>query len=210
MRMALKELLQQVRVMPVLTVTGEQEALQVCDALAAGGIRAVEITLRTPVALAAIRRVKQERPDFCVAAGTVCSAQDMAAVAAAGVDFAVSPGFTPTLSACARELGLAFLPGVSTGSEILLGAESGHHCFKLFPAEAVGGIPLLKAFAGPFAGMAFCPTGGISPDNFRAYLSLPNVLCVGGSWMVDPRLIREAQWARITELSRACMEVPAG
>lgn len=202
---AIREQLLKVRVMPVLTVQSEAEALAVCDALAAGGIVAVEITLRTPAALPAIRAVKAARPEFCVAAGTVRTTQDMEAVAAAGVDFAVSPGWSPRLSAAAQALGLAFLPGVSTPSEIIQGGESGHQCFKFYPAEAVGGIPLLKALAGPFAGVEFCPTGGIGPHNYRDYLALPNVLCIGGSWMVDTKLIVAKQWGKIESLSRECM-----
>lgn len=202
---AIRERLLKVRVMPVLTVHTEAQALAVCDALASGGILAVEITLRTPVALSAIRAVKASRPDFCVAAGTVRTAKDMEAVAAAGVDFAVSPGFSSRLSASATALGLDFLPGVSTPSEIIQGSECGHQCFKLFPAEAVGGIALLKALASPFAGIEFCPTGGIGPHNYRDYLALSNVLCIGGSWMVDPRLIEAGNWDTIESLSRECM-----
>ena len=201
----IREQLLKVRVMPVLTVHSEAQALAVCDALAAGGILAVEITLRTQAALSAIRAVKAARPDFCVAAGTVRSPQDMEAVAAAGVDFAVSPGWSPSLSAAASALGLPFLPGVSTPSEIIQGSECGHSCFKFYPAEAVGGIPLLKALAGPFAGVEFCPTGGIGTHNYRDYLALPNVLCIGGSWMVDTKLIEAQQWDEIESLSRECM-----
>lgn len=201
----IREQLLKVRVMPVLTVQSVAQALAICEALAAGGIQAVEITLRTPQALAAIRAVKAARPDFCVAAGTVRTPQDMEAVAAAGVDFAVSPGWSPSLSATASALGLAFLPGVSTPSEIIQGSECGHQCFKFYPAEAVGGIPLLKALAGPFGGVEFCPTGGIGPHNYRDYLALANVLCVGGSWMVDPKLIEAEQWGEIERLSRECM-----
>lgn len=201
----IREQLLKVRVMPVLTVQSEAQALAVCDALASGGILAVEITLRTPAALAAIRAVKAARPNFCVAAGTIRTPQDMEAVAEAGVDFAVSPGWSPSLSAAASALGLPFLPGVSTPSEIIQGSECGHQCFKFYPAEAVGGIPLLKALAGPFAGVEFCPTGGIGSHNYRDYLALPNVLCIGGSWMVDTKLIEAEQWDEIESLSRECM-----
>lgn len=201
----LSETLCAVRVLPVLIVQSEIEALAVTAALAAGGLNAVEITLRTPAALAAIAAVKKARPDFIVAAGTVRTVADMRAVAAAGVNFAVSPGFTPALSACAHELQLPFLPGVCTPSEVIAGTESGHSCFKLFPAEAVGGMALLKALASPFAGIEFCPTGGIGPHNFLDYLALPNVVCIGGSWMVDSALVRQRDWARIETLARACV-----
>jgi len=201
----LRARLQAIRVLPVLTIHSEAQALAVVDALTAGGILAVEITLRTPAALAAIAAVKQARPHVVVAAGTVRTIADMQAVAAAGVDFAVSPGFTPALSAMAGNLGLPFLPGVCSPSEILQGVECGHTLFKLFPAEAVGGIALLKALASPFADIAFCPTGGIGTHNYLDYLALPNVLCIGGSWMVDAALIKAQQWDRITALSRECM-----
>ncbi|OGT71317.1 MAG: keto-deoxy-phosphogluconate aldolase [Gammaproteobacteria bacterium RIFCSPLOWO2_02_FULL_57_10] len=201
----LSDYMRSARVLPVLTINTEAEALAVVKALAAGGLRAVEITLRTPAALAAIAAVKKARPDFIVAAGTVRTVADMRAVAAAGVDFAVSPGFTPALSACARELGLPFLPGVATPSEIIAGMECGHASFKFFPAEAAGGIPMLKALVSPFAGIAFCPTGGIGTHNFLDYLALPNVLCIGGSWMVDAALIKQERWSSIEQLSRDCV-----
>jgi 2-dehydro-3-deoxyphosphogluconate aldolase/(4S)-4-hydroxy-2-oxoglutarate aldolase len=205
----LQACLRAAKVMPVLTVQSPEQALAVVAALQAGGVAAVEITLRTPVALAAIAAVRSAFPDFMVAAGTVRTVQDMEAVSAAGVDFAVSPGFTPALSAAAQALDLAFLPGVCSPSEILQAAECGHRVFKLFPAEAVGGIALLKALASPFADVRFCPTGGIGLHNFRDYLALPNVLCIGGSWMVDPALIQAGDWASITRLSRECLS-PAG
>lgn len=203
----IREQLLKIRVMPVLTVHSQEQALAVCDALASGGILAVEITLRTPAALAAIRAVKAARPDFCVAAGTIRTTQDMEEVAAAGVDFAVSPGWSPGLSAASNALGLPFLPGVSTASEIIQGGECGHQCFKLFPAQAVGGIALLKSLAAPFGGVEFCPTGGIGPHNYRDYLALANVLCIGGSWMVEPKLIEAEQWDQIETLARECMSL---
>ena len=201
----LREMMTAARVLPVLTINTEAEALAVTKALAAGGLLAVEITLRTPAALAAIAAVKKARPDFIVAAGTVRTVADMRAVAAAGVDFAVSPGFSPALSACARELGLPFLPGVATPSEIIAGMECGHSSFKFFPAEAAGGIPMLKALASPFAGISFCPTGGIGPHNFLDYLALSNVLCIGGSWMVDTVQVKQERWSSIEQLSRNCI-----
>lgn len=201
----LSETLRAVRVLPVLIVHSDAEALAVTAALAAGGLNAVEITLRTPAALAAIAAVKKARPEFIVAAGTVRTVAEMRAVAAAGVDFAVSPGFTPALSDCSRELQLPFLPGVCTPSEVIAGTECGHTSFKLFPAEAVGGMALLKALASPFAGIEFCPTGGIGPHNFLDYLSLPNVVCIGGSWMVDSALIRQGNWEQIETLTRQCV-----
>ncbi|MDX1489922.1 MAG: bifunctional 4-hydroxy-2-oxoglutarate aldolase/2-dehydro-3-deoxy-phosphogluconate aldolase [Pseudohongiellaceae bacterium] len=201
---SLRSQLESVKIMPVLTVNSVGEALQVAKALSAGGLKAVEITLRTGSALDAIRAVKNEMPNFIVAAGTVRTVQDMEAVARAGVDFAVSPGFTKSLSHRAQELSLPFLPGISSASELMLGKENGHDCFKLFPAQAVGGIDLLKSFSSPFSDIAFCPTGGISEANFMQYLALPNVLCIGGSWMVAPNLIANKDWAGIEQLAGAC------
>lgn len=200
----LVESLSDLQILPVLIINSEEEAVDVATALLAGGVRAVEITLRSSAAVGAIGRVKQAFPAMTVAAGTVLTPEDMRAVADAGADFAVSPGFTPKLSRAASDLKLPFLPGVSSPSEIIAGSECGHNCFKLFPAEMVGGTGLLKALASPFAGIRFCPTGGIGAHNFRDYLALPNVICVGGSWMVSPELIRERRWDRIEALAREC------
>jgi 2-dehydro-3-deoxyphosphogluconate aldolase/(4S)-4-hydroxy-2-oxoglutarate aldolase len=195
----LKEQLILARVLPVLIVNSEEEAVALCRALQAGGMSAVEITLRTPAALAAIKAVKQTLPDLIVAAGTVITTRDMENVAEAGVDFAVSPGLTRALSECAQQLALNFLPGVSTASEIMGGIELGHRLFKFFPAEASGGVKLLKAFESPFAGISFCPTGGINTSNASTYLALSNVSCIGGSWMIDQQSIRKSQWAQLTQ-----------
>jgi 2-dehydro-3-deoxyphosphogluconate aldolase/(4S)-4-hydroxy-2-oxoglutarate aldolase len=188
-----------------LTVVSATQAVAVCRALQAGGIGAAEITLRTTSAFAAIAAVRQELDEFVVGAGTVKTSAEVEKLKRLGVDFAVSPGLTPTLSNAAFANNLPLLPGVATASEILLGLESGRSFFKLFPAEAVGGMALLKSFAAPFAEVKFCPTGGIAPTNFRHYLSLPNVVCVGGSWMVTPELLQSENWQMITQLSRECM-----
>jgi len=200
----LAERLRSIRVLPVLTVHTEEQAIDMVRALSAGGLHAVEITLRSSAAQAAIRAVKKMLPEITVAAGTVRSIADMEAITDAGADFAVSPGFSTKLSACARSLNMDFLPGVSTPSEIIAGTESGHHLFKLFPAQAVGGLTLLKALACPFADIHFCPTGGISAENFKDYLALSNVICVGGSWMIDPELVRLRRWEQIEQLARHC------
>jgi 2-dehydro-3-deoxyphosphogluconate aldolase / (4S)-4-hydroxy-2-oxoglutarate aldolase len=198
----LPEALRKLTILPVLVVDSEQQALDLARALHAGGLAAVEITLRTGAALAAVRAVKQNLPDLLVGAGTVLTEHDMAAVAEAGADFAVSPGLTRVLADSAQSLDMPFLPGVSTASEVLRGMEYGFRCFKLFPASACGGPTLLKAFISPFCGIHFCPTGGINQANAPDYLSLPNVLCVGGSWMVTPELLAGKQWQTITELAR--------
>lgn len=202
---SLQVLLSEFRVVPVLTISSVEEGLAVCRALQAGGVRGVEITLRTPVALEAIAAVKEQLDDFVVGAGTVKTPNDLRELKGLEVAFAVSPGFTRRLSDCAFELEVPLLPGVSSASEVLAGMETGRNFFKLFPAQAVGGIPLLKSLAAPFAEVSFCPTGGIGPDNFRDYLALPNVTCVGGSWMVSSTLLDSKNWAEVTQISRECM-----
>lgn len=201
------KLLQQIKIIPVLTVTTVEEALLTCKALQAGGINAAEITLRTSAGLASIEAVKSELTDFIVGAGTVKSTTDMEQIAKLGVDFAVSPGLTDELGDCADALNLAFLPGVATASELMRGLASGRHCFKLFPAEAVGGIRLLKSLAAPFPEASFCPTGGVNSENYRSYLALESVICIGGSWMVSRELIEGKQWHEISRLSKQAMSV---
>lgn len=201
---SLVTLLSRLRVLPVLTVDTADQAVDTAKALRSGGLQAVEVTMRTPVALEAVAAVKAALPDFVVGAGTLKTVADVEAVYAAGADFAVSPGFTRELASAARDTGLSFLPGVATPSEVLEGIALGFNCFKLFPAEAVGGIPLLKSLAAPFEGITFCPTGGVNTGNLQSYLSLPNVICVGGSWMVQPDLIRRGQWSEVERLAREC------
>lgn len=201
----LRELLAELRIIPVLTVQSVAEAVATCHALQQGGIRAVEITLRTEAALDSIREVKTAVSDFQVGAGTVKTVADLEKVAGLGVDFAVSPGLSEAVVEQAARLKVPFLPGVATASEILWGQSLGLDCFKLFPAQAVGGMALLKSLASPFAEVSFCPTGGVNPANYRDYLSLPNVVCVGGSWMVASELIAAGNWPEISRLSSDAM-----
>lgn len=200
----LTSLLSRVKVLPVLTVDSAEQAVDTAKALQRGGLQAVEITLRTPVALEAIAAVRAALPGFVVGAGTIKTVRDIEAVSAAGAEFAVSPGLTEQLATAARDTELSFLPGVATPSEILEGIALGLNCFKLFPAEAVGGIPLLKSLAAPFEGITFCPTGGINTGNLQSYLSLPNVICVGGSWMVQSDLLHGERWEEVERLAREC------
>jgi len=193
-----REQLSVARLLPILTVHSDQQALDLCSALHEGGVRAVEITLRTPEALSAIAAVKQAFPDLLVAAGTVTATDQMEAVAKLEVDLAVSPGLTQRLSDCARQLSLPFLPGASTASEILTGIELGHNTFKFFPAQTSGGVAALKALSAPFGDVAFCPTGGIDPRNLSDYLSLPSVVCVAGSWMVDTTVVARQDWRMLS------------
>ena len=171
-------------VLPVIQVERPEDIVPIAEALAEGGVGALEITLRTPAGLDAIRLAKQSFPDSVVCAGTVTTAEQLLAAADAGAEFAVTPGISQSLLDAARRHSIAVLPGIATPSELMLGLDAGLSHFKLFPATVVGGLGMLKALAGPFPGARFCPTGGLSAENYLDYLALPNVFCVGGSWML--------------------------
>lgn len=203
---ALAKLLANIQVLPVLTINSAKSAIGICRALSAGGINAVEITLRTKAGLDAIRAVKAELPDITVAAGTVIRPEEMVAVREAGADFAVSPGMTRHLVEAAADLSLPYLPGIATPSEVLQGREMGLETFKLFPAVAVGGLALLKSLEQPLAGIKFCPTGGLNLENFTEFLALPNVVCVGGSWMSDAKLVEAGDWQAIEGMARETLD----
>jgi len=185
-------------VIPVLVVNDPARPL--ADALVAGGLPVLEVTLRTPAALDCIRAMATS--DGIVGAGTVLTADDVKAAAAAGAKFAVSPGATDALVDAAERTGLPLLPGVATASEVMYLLERGYTVQKFFPAEAAGGVAALKGFYGPLPQVSFCPTGGISPANVGAYLSLPNVVCVGGSWVAPADAIASANWQSIEKLAR--------
>jgi 2-dehydro-3-deoxyphosphogluconate aldolase/(4S)-4-hydroxy-2-oxoglutarate aldolase len=167
-----------------------------------GGIRMLEVTLRTPQALACIEAIAKAVPEAIVGAGTLRSKADAQAAAHAGARFAVSPGYTSALGAACRDLGLPLLPGVATGGEIMAAQEDGFRALKFFPAMQAGGSAMLKAWSGPFYDVKFCPTGGINLQNARDFLALPNVLCVGGSWLVPADALAQGDWGRITNLAR--------
>lgn len=192
-----RSLLQQCRILPVITAHDVGTTVQLARTLQQAGMPAVEITLRTEAALESIRAIKAEVSGMRVAAGTVISPEDLNRAVMAGADFCVSPGLTENLLRAASNDGIAFVPGVATASEIMLGLDYGHRCFKLFPAVAAGGINLLKSLAGPFPDLVFCPTGGLNKDNFRDFLALPNVVCCGGSWMVADALVNAGNWDEI-------------
>lgn len=194
-------LLARARILPVLTIHDAARAAPLARALAAGGLPVIEVTLRTPQALDAIRAIAAEAPEVVVGAGTVLSQRDGEAALAAGARFAVSPGLTPAL--LRDRPPLAWLPGVATASELMAGLEAGLTAFKFFPAESAGGAAALKAFAGPFADARFCPTGGINAATIGAYRALANVVCVGGSWMLEQRAIEQARWDDLTRAARA-------
>lgn len=190
-----------VPIVPVIVLIDATDAVPLARALLAGGVRALEVTLRTPAGLESIRRIAAELPEALVGAGTVTRPEEMRAVRQAGAAFAFSPGWSRALSDAAHDEGVEFLPGVMTPSEAMAAADSGHCALKLFPASVAGGVPMLKALAGPFPGLRFCPTGGVTPENMARYLELPNVFAVGGSWLTPADAIAARDWRRITALA---------
>jgi 2-dehydro-3-deoxyphosphogluconate aldolase/(4S)-4-hydroxy-2-oxoglutarate aldolase len=188
-------------VMPVMVIQNLDDAVPLAKALVAGGIKVLEITLRTPIALEAIRLISQEVREAIVGAGTITTPEQLKAAEDAGAVFAISPGLTDTLLTAAHTGNIALIPGIATLSELMKGMEYDLDCFKFFPAEAAGGIPMLKSIAGPIPTVTFCPTGGISPENYNAYLRLSNVACVGGSWLAPADVIRDKNWSKVTELA---------
>ncbi len=189
-------------VVPVIVINNLDQAVPLAKALIAGGVKVLEITLRTQVAIEAIRMISKEVPDALVGAGTVATEQDLHAVAAAGGVFAISPGLTPSLLTAAINGPIALIPGISTASELMLGMEYGLREFKFFPAEAAGGIQMIKSIGGPFPQATFCPTGGISSSNYKEYLSLKNVACVGGSWLAPKDILEQGDWDTITKIAQ--------
>jgi 2-dehydro-3-deoxyphosphogluconate aldolase/(4S)-4-hydroxy-2-oxoglutarate aldolase len=190
-------------VIPVIVVQRLIDAVPLARALLAGGVRVLEVTLRTPVALEAMKAMMKAVPEAIVGAGTVRSVADAEAAHAAGCAFAVSPGYTSAVGQACQRLGLPLLPGVATASEVMAASADGYRFLKFFPATAAGGIPLLKALAGPFPDIAFCPTGGITADTAASFLSLPNVKVCGGSWLSPQDAVDAGDWARISALARA-------
>lgn len=196
------DILRQAPVVPVLAIADLDDAIPLAETLVAAGLPVLEITLRTPVALDVIRRMRTV-PGAIVGAGTVLTADDLAAVQAAGAAFAISPGGTDALYAAAHNADIPLLPGIATASELMRGLEYGYKRFKFFPAESSGGIAALKGFTGPFSQVKFCPTGGIDAAKAPSYLALPNVMTVGGSWMVPGDALKAKDWRAIGELAQA-------
>lgn len=188
-------------VMPVVVIEEAEVAPELARAFVRGGIRVVEITLRTPAALAAIESIARHVPEIAVGAGTVLSTDDLGAAASAGATFAISPGATGDLLAAAASGPLPYIPAVATASELMAGLAHGYHCFKFFPAAAAGGTAMLNAFAGPFPQARFCPTGGITQESVKSYLQLRNVLCAGGSWLSPADAVAARDWRRIEALA---------
>jgi 2-dehydro-3-deoxyphosphogluconate aldolase/(4S)-4-hydroxy-2-oxoglutarate aldolase len=195
-------------VIPVIVLSDISHAVPLARALVAGGIRMLEVTLRTPVALACIERIARDVPDAVIGAGTVRSASDAQAAAMAGARFAVSPGYTHSIGKACHDLGLPLLPGVQTGGEILAAQEDGYSNLKFFPAMQAGGAAMLKAWQGPFGDVRFCPTGGVTAANAGELLALSNVVCVGGSWLTPADAVASGDWGRITELAKQATALP--
>ena len=195
-------------VIPVIVIDQLAHAVPMARALVAGGVRVLEVTLRTPVALQAIRDIVREVPEAIVGAGTLRTAQDAQDARAAGCQFGVSPGYTADIVAACRQVGLPLLPGVATASEVMQAYADGFRFLKFFPATAAGGIPMLKALGGPFADVAFCPTGGLTPATAPDFLALPNVKVCGGSWLTPADAMAQGQWDRITALAQAASALP--
>ncbi|MET0334344.1 MAG: bifunctional 4-hydroxy-2-oxoglutarate aldolase/2-dehydro-3-deoxy-phosphogluconate aldolase [Rhizobacter sp.] len=189
-------------VIPVIVLQRLEDAVPMARALVEGGVKVLEVTLRTPVALAAMEAIARAVPEAIVGAGTVRNVADAKAAFSAGCRFAVSPGYLPSVGQACREIGLPLLPGVATGSEVMQANADGYDFLKFFPATAAGGIPMLKALAGPFPDVAFCPTGGITPETAPQFLALPNVKVCGGSWLTPAVSLAARDWARITQLAR--------
>lgn len=200
--MTVREIMRLSPVIPVITVTRREQAVPLAQALVRGGIRVLEVTLRTDCALDAIRAMSGSVPDAVVGAGTLTRPEDFAAVERAGARFAVTPGLTRELVAAAATVRLPTLPGVMTPSELIGARAAGYTACKLFPAQQAGGIGMLRALAGPFADVVFCPTGGVSRQNAPEFLALPNVPCVGGSWLVPGDLLEAGDWQGIEALAR--------
>jgi 2-dehydro-3-deoxyphosphogluconate aldolase/(4S)-4-hydroxy-2-oxoglutarate aldolase len=190
-------------IIPVISINSVEESLRLADALLQGGVSIFEITLRTSCALDAITAVAKEFPDATTGAGTVLNAAQFKQVEDAGATFAISPGLSEELALYERKI--PFLPGVATASEIIQGLSYGFDAFKLFPANIAGGVKALKSFQAPFGDVVFCPTGGVNAVNAKEYLSLKNVLCVGGSWIVPPTLIKEKKFHEITQITKEAL-----
>ena len=195
--------------MPVVVIDDAAPAADLARALVRGGIKTIEVTLRTPAALRAIEAIARAVPEIRVGAGTVLSVDDLKASEQAGASFAISPGATPALLDAGKKSSIPYLPAIATASELMAGLSMGYQHFKFFPAAVAGGVAALKAIAGPFPHARFCPTGGISVETAPSYLALKNVLCVGGSWLTPADVLAARDWARIESLAKAAAALRA-
>jgi len=189
-------------VIPVIVINRLEDAVPMAQALVDGGVRVLEVTLRTPIALQCMEAIARSVPGAILGAGTVRSAADAQAAKDVGCSFAVSPGYTSAIGQACRDIGLPLLPGTATGSEVMQANADGYFFLKFFPAMQAGGIAMLKALAGPFTDVVFCPTGGITLETAPQFLALPNVKVCGGSWLTPAEAVAAKDWARITQLAR--------
>jgi 2-dehydro-3-deoxyphosphogluconate aldolase/(4S)-4-hydroxy-2-oxoglutarate aldolase len=194
-------------VIPVIIVDELKQAVPLAEALVAGGVRVLEVTLRTPVALEAIRAMAKSVKDAIVGVGTISRPEDFEAARSAGAVFGVSPGLTPALIEAQRKSGLPLLPGTMTPSDMIAARAAGFSELKLFPAQQAGGLGMLKAIGSVFSDITFCPTGGVTAETAPDFLALPNVACVGGSWLTPKDAVAKGDWQRITELARAASQL---
>ncbi len=201
------EVFRQGPIVPVLVIDKVEDAVPIAKALMAGGINVLEVTLRTEAALEVIRAIAKEVPDAYVGAGTVTNREQLKAVTQAGAKFAISPGLTADLLAAGREGTIPLIPGISNISDLMKANDAGYDHLKFFPAEAAGGVKALKSIGGPFPNVVFCPTGGISLSNYKEYLALPNVKCVGGSWLAPADAIENKQWQVLTDLAKQAVSL---
>ncbi|MBU2877181.1 MULTISPECIES: bifunctional 4-hydroxy-2-oxoglutarate aldolase/2-dehydro-3-deoxy-phosphogluconate aldolase [Aliiglaciecola] len=205
-KMSSQEIFSQGPVVPVLVIKNIEHAVPVAKALIKGGIKVLEVTLRTEIALDVIKKIATEVPEAIIGAGTVTNEAQLKQVEEAGAIFAISPGMTTSLLEAGKRCSISLIPGIASISELMTGLDIGYTHFKFFPAEASGGIKALKSIGGPFPDITFCPTGGIGPNNYLDYLALPNVQCAGGSWLVPDDAVEAGDWDRITELAKAAVE----
>jgi 2-dehydro-3-deoxyphosphogluconate aldolase / (4S)-4-hydroxy-2-oxoglutarate aldolase len=203
----LAALFEQATIIPVLTIERLEDAVPLAKALVAGGVRTLEITLRTPVAIESAKAIMADVPDAVVGIGTILNADDLARAEGIGARFGISPGATPDLLKAAAASALPFAPGIATASELMLGLSHGFNLVKFFPAEQSGGIKALRALAGPFPDVRFCPTGGIGEANAASWLAEPNVVAVGGSWLCPAADVRSGNWAGITAICDRTMKL---
>ncbi|OOQ29324.1 bifunctional 4-hydroxy-2-oxoglutarate aldolase/2-dehydro-3-deoxy-phosphogluconate aldolase [Helicobacter pylori] len=199
------EILQISPIVPVVVVEDIKDAVPLAQSLIEGGIPIIEVTLRSSCALEAIELIAKNVPKMRVGAGTILNLTQLEQAQNRGAEFLISPGLTPSLLEHAKKKDMPLIPGVSSSSEVMQALELGYSALKFFPAEYCGGVKLLNAFNGPFKGVKFCPTGGISVDNMRSYLNLENVLCVGGSWLTPKDLIQNKEWDKITEICKRAL-----
>ncbi|MGL2478006.1 bifunctional 4-hydroxy-2-oxoglutarate aldolase/2-dehydro-3-deoxy-phosphogluconate aldolase [Helicobacter pylori] len=199
------EILQISPIVPVVVIENIKDAVPLAQSLIEGGIPIIEVTLRSSCALEAIELIAKNVPKMCVGAGTILNLTQLEQAQNRGAEFLISPGLTIKLLEHAKKKDMPLIPGVSSSSEVMQALELGYNALKFFPAEYCGGVKLLNAFNGPFKGVKFCPTGGVSVDNMRSYLALENVVCVGGSWLTPKNLIQNKEWDKITEICKRAL-----